>query len=91
MVRILPPALQLGQLGQHAPAAALGGELCARALELDGQLPPFTANVTMAGAMGVMSWASPDFVVAMTTLEEGLPVPLDFALTGMIGSLTMTP
>lgn len=61
------------------------------ALDLDGALPVFTANITEAGAMGVISWADAQFVVAQTTLEEGLPVPLDFELRGLVGALTLMP
>ena len=71
--------------------ADVGGMPTESTLELDGELPVFTANITMAGGMGVLSWLDPNHVVATTTLEEGLPVPLDFALTGMVGNVTMTP
>lgn len=71
--------------------ADVAGMATESTLELDGELPVFTANITMAGGMGVMSWLDPQHVVATTTLEEGLPVPLDFALTGMVGNVTLMP
>ena len=60
----------------------------------DASLPVFTANITDGGATGVLSWASPDHVVATTVFEVdvlGMMVPINFELAGMIGSVTLTP
>jgi len=60
----------------------------------DGAFPTFTANITGGGAMGVLSWADPQFEVATSVFEveiAGNPVNIDFELRGLTGSVTLTP
>jgi hypothetical protein len=75
-------------------SAAIGdGEPMASDLMLDGALPIFTANITDAGAMGTLSWADPDFVLAMDQFMVMMPIELtiDFQLTGLVGTLNIAP
>ena len=63
-------------------------------LDLDGALPIFTANITEGGAMGVLSWADPDFVVATDVFMVdalGMMVDINFELRGLIGSVVLVP
>jgi hypothetical protein len=62
-------------------------------LMLDGALPTFTANITGNGATGTMSFADPQFVLAMDQfmITEPFPVTIDFTLTGLVGTLNLAP
>jgi hypothetical protein len=62
-------------------------------LMLDGELPVFTANITMMGATGTMSFMDPNFVLAMDQfmVEVGIPITIDFDLTGLVGTLSLAP
>jgi hypothetical protein len=62
-------------------------------LMLDGALPIFTANITGGGAMGTMSFADAQFVLAMDQfmIEDPFPITIDFSLTGLVGTLTLAP
>jgi len=76
--------------------AAVGGDPPeAGPLELDGALPIFTANVTGAGAMGTMSFADGQFVLAEDTFEVDAPLlgptNIDFQLRGLVGTLALLP
>jgi hypothetical protein len=62
-------------------------------LMLDGALPMFTANITGGGETGTISWADPQFVLAMDQfiVEMPLMVVIDFTLRGLTGSLNLAP
>ncbi|PRQ05881.1 hypothetical protein ENSA5_00500 [Enhygromyxa salina] len=62
-------------------------------LNLEGTLGIFTANITGAGAMGTLAWATPDHVVAMDTfmITEPFPLDINFELVGLVGSLVLAP
>lgn len=62
-------------------------------LMLDSQLPVFTANVTMSGATGTLSFMDPNFVVAMDVfvVNPGFMVEIEFDLTGLVGTLNLAP
>ena len=62
-------------------------------LMLDGQLPVFTANVTMSGATGTLSFMDPNFVLAMDVfvVNAGFEIEIEFDLTGLVGTLNLAP
>jgi hypothetical protein len=63
-------------------------------LMLDGNLPTFTANIMGAGASGTLSFADPNFVLAMDVFMVDTqlgPVNINFDLTGLVGTLTLAP
>jgi hypothetical protein len=62
-------------------------------LMLEGAVPTFTANIMNGGESGTLSFADPDFVLAMDQfmIEEPIPVVIDFTLSGLVGSLNLAP
>jgi hypothetical protein len=62
-------------------------------LALDGALPIFTADIVLGGASGTLSFTDTEFVLGMgeIMIQEPLPLPLEFALIGLVGSLTLAP
>jgi hypothetical protein len=74
--------------------AAVGGDPPMPSdLMLEGQLPVFTGNVTGAGDMMTLAFADGQFVLAEDVFMVDMPVMLDidFALTGLAGTVTLTP
>jgi hypothetical protein len=74
-------------------ASVNGGEPMDSDLMLDGALPLFTANIMGGGASGTMSFADPNFILAMDQFMIEMPFPLtiDFQLTGLVGTLNLAP
>ena len=62
-------------------------------LMLDGNLPIFTANIMGGGESGTISFADPNFEVAMDMFHIDMPFPIDivFTLTGLVGTLNLAP
>ena len=62
-------------------------------LELPGELPVFTANITGGGAMGTAAWAAPQATLAMTSFDitDPFPITVEVELRGLVGSLTLAP
>jgi hypothetical protein len=54
-------------------------------------LPIFTANISNAGAMGILSWADAQFIVATETFVVDNMTNVDVQLHGLIGTVVMTP
>ncbi|PRQ02339.1 hypothetical protein ENSA5_24300 [Enhygromyxa salina] len=70
-----------------------GDEPMDSGLYLEGALPIFTGNITMAGAVATLAWADPDFVIAEDTFMVEMPLQLEIMLElrGLVGSLTLAP
>jgi hypothetical protein len=62
-------------------------------LMIDGELPIFTANIVSGGASGTLSFADTQFVLGtgQVMLEVPIPITVDFALTGLVGTLSLAP
>jgi hypothetical protein len=74
-------------------ASVNGGEPMDSELMLDGAVPTFTANIMNGGASGTISFADPNFVLAMDQfmVDAGIPVTINFDLTGLVGTLNLAP
>jgi hypothetical protein len=74
-------------------ASVNGGDPMDSDLMLDGALPVFTANIMGGGASGTVSFADPNFILAMDQFMIEMPFPLtiDFQLTGLVGTLNLAP
>ena len=69
-----------------------GGEPTPSELDFPGQTPPAGVLVTNAGDDLELSFADADFVVlSETIMSMDLPVDVDLVLTGLEGTVTMTP
>jgi hypothetical protein len=62
-------------------------------LMLDGNLPVFTANIMNGGESGTISFADPQFVLAMDTfmITDPIAIDVEFTLTGLVGTLNIAP